>query len=301
MKYRFFTCDVFTEARFGGNQLAVLPEAQGLTGPQMQQITREFNYSETTFVFPPEKGHTRKVRIFTPAQEIPFAGHPNVGTAFVLATTGELGEIRGSRSIVFEEEAGLVDITIREAGGKIVSCELKAPQRVSFGETVSPQLVAGAVSLSTDDIVTSAHPPQEASVGLPFIFTELRNRAALEKPRTNVAGFEAVRKALGDGFRASIYLYARATDGVDIRSRMFAPLSGVPEDPATGSAGCAIAGLLTHLRGESSGEFSYRIEQGVEMGRPSLLQARARKVSGAVEDTWIGGGTVLVSEGFIEV
>src|SRR5215467_958395 len=124
MRYQYYTCDVFTQTRFGGNPLAVLPYAEGLTDEQMQQITREFNYSETTFVFPPEAGHTKKVRIFTPAQEIPFAGHPNVGTAFVLATTGELGEVRASRSIVFEEKAGLVEFVIQEADGKIVSCEL---------------------------------------------------------------------------------------------------------------------------------------------------------------------------------
>lgn len=300
MKYRFFTCDVFTEARFGGNQLAVLPEAGDLSDVQMQQITREFNYSETTFVFPPEKGHTRKVRIFTPTQEVPFAGHPNVGTAFVLAATGALGEIRSSRSVVFEEKAGLVEIAIHEAAGKIASCELKAPQRVSFGETVPKQLIADAASFPVEEIVTTTHEPREASVGLPFIFVELRNREALERLKINMKGFEAVRNALGEGFRASIYLYTRAADGVDVRSRMFAPLSGVPEDPATGSAGCALAGLLTHHQGAASGEFSYRIAQGVEMGRPSLLLARAKKSDGVVEDTWIGGGSVLVSEGFIE-
>jgi trans-2,3-dihydro-3-hydroxyanthranilate isomerase len=300
MKYKFFTCDVFTETAFGGNQLAVLPEAEGLSDAQMQQITREFNYSETTFVFPAEKGHTRKVRIFTPAQEIPFAGHPNVGTAFVLATTGALGEVPSSLSVTFEEKAGLVPITIRAAGGRVTSCELKAPQRVSFGEVVPRQLVADAASFPAEEIVTKTHEPQEVSVGLPFIFVELPGRAALERLRINTNGFEAIRNALGEGFRASVYLYARDSNGVDVRSRMFAPLSGIPEDPATGSAGCGLAGLLAHHQREASGEFSYRIAQGVEMGRPSLLLARAAKSNGIVENTWIGGSSVLVSEGFIE-
>src|SRR6266568_9362842 len=119
MKYRYYTCDVFTETRFGGNQLAVLPRAEGLSQDQMQQITREFNFSETAFVFPAKAGHTRHVRIFTPAAEIPFAGHPNVGTAFVLATIGEFGEINSSLTVTFEEEAGLVSVAIRAEQGKI--------------------------------------------------------------------------------------------------------------------------------------------------------------------------------------
>src|SRR5215813_2616586 len=135
MNYRYVTCDVFTDTRFGGNPLAVLPNADGLSDLQMQQIAREFNYSETTFGFPPETGHTRKVRIFTPAREVPFAGHPNVGTAFVLASIGELGEVRSSLAVTFEEKAGLVPVTIREAHGRITACELKAPQPISFGPT----------------------------------------------------------------------------------------------------------------------------------------------------------------------
>ena len=301
MKYRYFTCDVFTETRFGGNPLAVLPDAVGLSDLQMQQITREFNYSETTFVFPAEKGQTRKVRIFTPAQEVPFAGHPNVGTAFVLATAGALGEIHSSLEISFEEEAGLVPITVSAAGGKITSCELRAPEQVSFGQLLAKHLVASAVSISVEEIVTRTHEPQIVSVGLPFVFVELGDRAALERARINIAGFEAIRDTLGDEIRASLYLYTRDERGADIRARMFALLSGVPEDPATGSAGCAVAGLLTHHNPESSGEYSYRIAQGIEMGRPSALLARARKSRGVVEATWIAGGCVLVAEGFIEV
>jgi trans-2,3-dihydro-3-hydroxyanthranilate isomerase len=302
MKYRYITCDVFTDTRFGGNPLAVLPEASGLSDTQMQQIAREFNYSETTFVFPPEGDHTRKVRIFTPSQEIPFAGHPNVGTAFVLAASGALGKAGSFLTVTFEEKAGVVPVTIAEADGKIVSCELKAPQALSFGETVPSQLVASAVSLQAEDILTRTHPPQIASVGLPFLFVELRDRAALERVRANIKGFEAVRDALSEGHRASLYLYTytRDAEGADIRARMLAPLSGIPEDPATGSAGCAVVGLLTHYRAEASGEFSYRIAQGVEMGRPSILLGRATKSSGVVEATWIAGSCILVMEGLIQ-
>ena len=257
---------MFTETRFGGNQLAVLPKAEGLTPDQMQQITREFNFSESTFVFPASAGHTRRVRIFTPASEIPFAGHPNVGTAFVLATAGEFGEIKSPHhTVVFEEDAGLVQSQFTLQQGKILSCELAAPQPLSLGKTVGTELVASAVSLSPDDIVTDTHAPQICSVGLPFVFTELRDRAALERARINMSGFETLRDL---GVNPQMYLYTRVKDGFDIRARMFAPLSGVPEDPATGSANCTLGGLLADHEQVTSGMFSWRIAQGVEMGRP---------------------------------
>lgn len=298
MKYRFYTCDVFTDTRFGGNPLAVLPHADGLSTELMQQIAREFNYSETSFVFPPKAGHTRHVRIFTPAREIPFAGHPNVGTAFVLASVGELGDIKSSETVTFEEEAGLVEISIQASDGKIASCELTAPQSFSVGETVPPGLVADAIGVEQNDIVTSTHPPQLASVGLPFIMVELRDRSVLERARINMNGFETLAAT---GLMPDIYFYVRANDDFDIRARMFAPLDGVPEDPATGSANCALAGLLAQDDKQTNGNFTWRIAQGVEMGRPSTLIARAEKQDSVVTTTWIGGASVLVSEGMIDV
>lgn len=296
MKYRYYTCDVFTETRFGGNQLAVLPHADGLSAQQMQQIAREFNFSETTFVFPAKADHTRHVRIFTPAREIPFAGHPNVGTAFVLASAGEFGEIKSALTVTFEEEAGLVSVTIHESNGKIASCELTAPQSVSFGKTLPVEVVAAAISVDAKDVVTKTHGPQVASVGLPFIMVELRDRSVLERARISMSGFEALA---AQGVMPDVYLYTRGTDGFDIRARMFAPLSGVPEDPATGSANCVLAGLLAHYSQQPNGSFSWRIAQGVEMGRPSTLIARAEKKDGVVQTTRIGGAAILVSEGTI--
>jgi trans-2,3-dihydro-3-hydroxyanthranilate isomerase len=296
VNYRYYICDVFTETRFGGNQLAVLPQAIGLSTQQMKQIAREFNFSETTFVFPANAGHTRHVRIFTPAREIPFAGHPNVGTAFVLASAGELGEIKSSLTVTFEEEAGLVSVTILESNGKIESCELTAPQSLSFGKTLPVELVAAAISVDPKEVVTKTHGPQVASVGLPFIFVELRDRSVLERARINMSGFEALT---AQDVMPDVYLYIRASDGFDIRARMFAPLSGVPEDPATGSANCTLAGLLAHYNQDRNGSFSWRIAQGVEMGRPSTLIARAEKKDGVVQITRIGGATILVSEGTI--
>ena len=300
MRYRYYLCDVFTHTRFGGNQLAVLPQAEGLSSGQMQQVAREFNFSETTFVFPPEEaGHTNKVRIFTPGAEVPFAGHPNIGTAFVLATTGRLGAIDTTLTVTFEERAGLVPITIRTRPDQSVWCELAAPERLSLGKTVDIQTLAAVLSLTADDIATETHLPQVASVGLPFLFVEVRDRAALERVRVNSEKLETLAT---DSIPSLVHVYTRSEDtDCDIRARMFAPLLGVPEDPATGSANCALAGLLSHYAQRSQGVFDWRIAQGVELGRPSLLEARAEKRRGVVTDTWVGGACVLVGEGWIEV
>jgi len=299
MRYRYYTCDVFTDTRFGGNQLAVLPEAAGLRDEQMQQIAREFNFSESTFVLPPQAGHDRRVRIFTPTGEVPFAGHPNIGTAFVLASMGVFGPLEAPRTVTFEEQAGLVAVAIRKGYGGRISCELTAPQSLTLGRTVAVQSVAAAVSLSTDDIVTTSHAPQVASVGLPFLIAELRDRGALERARPDIAGLEGLVAAGLD--QSDVHLYVRTADGFDIRARMFSPLDGIPEDPATGSANCALVGLLSHLDETANGSFRWRIAQGVEMGRPSVLEARTEKRGGKVVNVWIGGESVPVGEGLIEV
>lgn len=298
MSHRYFICDVFTEIRFGGNQLAVLPDADGLSDAQMQQIAREFNFSESTFVLPARRGHTRRVRIFTPAREVPFAGHPNVGTAFVLATAGELGSVEAEVTVTFEEIAGVVPVTIRRTEHDRIHCELSAPEPLTLGREISSEAVARAVSLSPGDVVTDAHPPRVVSVGLPFVMAELRDRGALERARIRIEGFEAIAAT---GVMPDIHLYVRSGDDFDVRARMFAPLDGVPEDPATGSANCALAGLLSHLDPAPSGTSRWRIAQGVEMGRPSVLEASADKRAGEVVATRIRGASVLVAEGRIEL
>jgi trans-2,3-dihydro-3-hydroxyanthranilate isomerase len=295
-RYRFLTCDVFTESRFGGNQLAVLPDARGLTTAQMQQIAREFNFAESTFVLPSEH-HTRQVRIFTPANEMPFAGHPNVGTAFVLASIGELGTLGPEATVVFDEIAGPVPIRITHRDERIW-CELTAPQPLSIGPACSVALLASAVDLDATDIVTTTHPPQAASVGAPFLFAELRDRDTLRAARPNLEGLEAVSLA---GLPGYVHLYVRSRDDFDIRARMFAPEAGVLEDPATGSANVALAAMLAQLDPRQDGEFAWRIAQGVEMGRPSTLEARAVKARGVVTGAFIGGSCVMVMEGTIDV
>ena len=297
MKVQFYTCDVFTDVRFGGNPLAVLPDATGLSSVQMQQIAREFNFSESTFVLPSHGGYTRNVRIFTPTQEIPFAGHPNIGTAFTLASIGELGNIDEGLNIIFEEKAGPVPISIRQVGADIW-CELKAPESLSLGQSIDLDLIAAALSLVPEDIVTSTHQPIVASVGLPFVIVELDSRLALERARSYLPVIKEIQEL---GVMPDILLYARSGDDFDIRARVFAPLEGVPEDPATGSANCALAALLSHYKTESTGDFSWRIAQGVEMKRPSVLEARSKKRPDSGIDVWVSGTCKMVSEGLIEI
>jgi trans-2,3-dihydro-3-hydroxyanthranilate isomerase len=297
MRYRFLTCDVFTDTRFGGNQLAVLPEASGLSDRQMQRIAREFNYAETTFILPPEQGHTRRVRIFTPMAEVPFAGHPNVGSAFVLATLGELGSLDQPQTITFEEKAGLVPIAVERRNG-LIRCELTAPERLTLGRSIGAELMAGALSLDPEDIVTRTHPPQPASVGLRFLFAELRDRAALQRARPRMDGFDAL---VADGMPPDVLVYVHSRDEFDIRARVFAPMDGIPEDPATGSANGALAALLAGYDRAPSGSYQWRVAQGVEMGRPSVLQLSAEKRDGEVVAARVAGTSVLVAEGEIEV
>jgi trans-2,3-dihydro-3-hydroxyanthranilate isomerase len=300
MPLEFVTVDVFTERRFGGNPLAVVPNGGGLTTAQMQAIAGEFNLSETTFVLPPQDAaHTAQVRIFTPRAELPFAGHPNIGTAFALADRGSVFGRTISDSLVFEETAGLVPLEIWREGTATVGARLKAPRPLSRGKDIAADAVAAACAIAVEDIETRHHMPCIASCGTAFVFAELKTlralRAAQPRPEAFSRNFP-VEDATG------IHLYAHhGSDGVDIRARMFAPLYGVPEDPATGSANLALAALLASLRPEADLALHLRIAQGAEMGRPSLLDAAAEKRDGRVVETRIGGRCVAVMTGMIAI
>ena len=298
MHYRYFICDVFTDKRFSGNQLAVLPEAEGLSDLEMQQIAREFNFSESTFVFPAEYGHTRKVRIFTPTLEVPFAGHPNIGTAFALAQDGTFGDIDKQINVVFEEKVGFVPVSIRYDDRDQIWCELAAPEMLSIGSSMSIKSVASILCLDTTDIVTTTHLPQVASVGLPFLFVELSSISALQRAEVNISQLNKLVTQLGVSY---IHMYFKSADDFDIRARMFAPMDGVPEDPATGSANCALIALLTHYESAPDANNSWRISQGTEIGRPSILNGRTQKRDGKIDGVWIGGNSVLISTGVIEI
>jgi trans-2,3-dihydro-3-hydroxyanthranilate isomerase len=304
MKRRYVTADVFTDRMFGGNPLAVVLDAEGLSTAQMRSIALEFNYSETTFVLPPDNSaHTAKVRIFTPRTEVPFAGHPNVGTAFVLARESPYAAAAAASAsgmFIFEEKAGLVPMKLLREHGDTVGAELRAPEALSRRSVVSPETAAACLSLAPEDIATHIHAPQVVSVGLPFVVVELRNQDALGRSRPNVAAHAELLPL--DGADA-IFAYWRVRDEAPasgetvLHARMFSPLDGIVEDPATGSACAATIALLATLSRDERAELAWRIHQGVDMGRPSLLLGRTLVRNAAVIATHIGGRCVLVHEG----
>ncbi|MEZ5667464.1 MAG: PhzF family phenazine biosynthesis protein [Alphaproteobacteria bacterium] len=299
MPYPYVTVDVFTETAFGGNPLAVVTDARGLDADAMQRIASEFNYSETTFILPPEDpAHTARVRIFTPAREVPFAGHPNVGTALVVAWAGNcLGRPVGD-VVKFEEEAGLVPVAIaRDRNGAARRATLTAPQPLAIGAEVEPSIVSACCGLAVEQVDCTAHRPVSVSVGLPFVVARLTDRAALSAAAPDVGAFRHFAAGMPTP-DLLVYVYTAGDGGrVDYHCRMFAPLDNIMEDPATGSANAALVGLLTQLDERSDCAVELRIAQGEDMGRPSLLLAGARKVFGKVEDIRIGGGAVEMMSG----
>ena len=289
-EFAFETVDVFTTTRFAGNPLAVVIDAQGLDTAAMQRIAREFNLSETTFVLPPaDPVNTAQVRIFTPVHELPFAGHPNVGTALVLAARA----VARPEAMVFEEVAGLVPITF-DWSGEAPRATLDAPQPLSLGETIPAATVAACAGLEAADVLTTLHEPIVAGVGTSFVLAEVTAKAlARAAPDLLAMRAAAQRHPAPPGF--PVHLHARTPAGR--RTRMFAPLSGIIEDPATGSANVALAALLLSLSDAEA--LTVTLEQGVEMGRPSLLHAGARRAPDGVR-AWIGGSAVTVMRGTIQ-
>jgi trans-2,3-dihydro-3-hydroxyanthranilate isomerase len=301
MRYRFITADVFTDRIFGGNPLAVLPDARGLGSGQMQSIAREFNLSETVFVLPPDDpAHDRKLRIFTPAQEVPFAGHPTVGSALVLAATGALELAGETTRITFEEPAGPVPVTIRAPGGKASFAELTAPVAPELHPAPAPDAIAAMLSLTPADLRTDAGLPEFASCGFPLLIVELADAAALGRARLDLTLWQ---RLLADAWSREVYLVSReSTDpAADFQVRMFAPAAGIAEDPATGGAAAALGGWLGRRATPPDGTSRHVIAQGIEMGRPSRLEIAVEKRAGEVAAVRVGGSAVLVSEGAIEV
>ncbi|CAN7353653.1 PhzF family phenazine biosynthesis protein [Bradyrhizobium sp. LjRoot220] len=296
MQRRYITVDVFTDRAFGGNPLAVVLDAGGLSTAQMQAIATEFNYSETTFVLPPaDRANDAQVRIFTVNREIPFAGHPNVGTAFVLATQATKPPAR----LLFEEGAGLVPVEVTSEQGRIVSTEFTAPQPLKRMSQLSAEQAASCLSLSASDVKLDRHPPQIISVGLAFLAVELTSREALRRAKPNAEGFAKIFPCDGSD---AVYFYTRDVPSsekpCDLQARMFHPgASGLSEDPATGSATAACAALLADLDPMKDGDLKLRIGQGVDMGRPSLLLTRVRKQNGAISSIHVGGASVQMMEG----
>jgi trans-2,3-dihydro-3-hydroxyanthranilate isomerase len=301
MQRRYVTVDVFTERQFGGNPLAVVLDAQGLSTGQMQSIASEFNYSETTFVLPPkDASHSTEVRIFTPRSEIPFAGHPNVGTAYVLARSDAART--APRRLIFEEKAGLVPVEILMDGTDVIGAELTAPEPLTRRSRVSIDDVARCLCLESADLKSDEYEPQVISVGLPFLVAELKSREALRRAKPDIAAHAEILPL--DGADA-IYVYTRDTaegdPSCDLAARMFSPLAGIVEDPATGSATVAVAAMLAEEVSERDAEIRMRVGQGVDMGRPSLLLTRVRKRNGKIESAHVGGRCVPVMKGTLDL
>ncbi len=298
MSLSFETVDVFTDTRYGGNPLAVVFGAEGLPTERLQQIAREFNYSETTFVLPPQDpANTAQVRIFSTKREMPFAGHPNVGTAAVVGWRGTLFGRPLGDTVRFEEIAGIVPVALTCEDGTVTATTLTAPEPFSRHQEVAADQVAACLGLEPAAVVTTRHAPVVGSVGLPFILAELSDAEAIRRAQPVAARFADQPEVAANG---AILCYARvAEEGLDIRARMFAPIRNVAEDPATGSACGALMGLLGTLE-PGSGTLKQRIAQGVEMGRPSLIQGAVDHTGGTSTAVRIGGRSVPVMRGSIE-
>ena len=297
MRRRFVTLDVFTDKRFAGNPLAVVLEPEGLETAAMQTIAREFNLSETVFVFPPaDKANRAKLRIFTPARELPFAGHPTVGTAVLL------GRIDGKKESAFglEENVGLVPCRVTSSSADTGRAWFDIPRLpAKEGDAPDAAKLAAALGLSAADMGLDGFPAARWSAGNPFTLVPVRGLDAIGRIRIDLAKFEAT---FGGGTHVGAFVFCRETAerGHSFHARMFAPVSGVHEDPATGSAVAAFAGYLVAHGNYQDGEHVVRIEQGYEMGRPSIMELTLKIGGGKLTGAAIGGGAVIVTEGSIE-
>lgn len=303
MNYLFYTLDVFTDRIFGGNQLAVFPQAKGLDRQQMQLVAREFNFSETVFVLDdPDPDIDRSLRIFTPTREIPFAGHPTIGTAYLLASIGEIPLTKEITFINFKEGVGKIQVKVAAQNNNPAYIELTAAQLPQFGPEAPSNLhLASLLNLEPTDILNNSNNyPQAVSCGIPFLFVPLVDRSALAKAKINLNIWEELLKSY---WASSVYVFTYDTELEEskVRSRMFAPGLGVAEDPATGSAATAIAAYLGIRNPQSDGTLKWQIEQGFSMARPSILFAIASFENGKISSTGVGGTAVLVSEGKMEI
>jgi trans-2,3-dihydro-3-hydroxyanthranilate isomerase len=295
IKRRYAVLDVFTQMPLAGNPLAVVLDSQGLDTAQMQAIAREFNLSETVFVSPPQNAaHRAAVRIFTPAYELPFAGHPTVGTAVYLALQDKADT---THQLILEAPVGPIqcDITVRSDGGQARFAIPKLPQRVDQNATIAQ--VAAALMLAPEDIITTPHQPSAFGAGnAGFAFVPVRNLDALARARLVPHHYQA---AFGELIGVYIYTTETGADDLQFRSRMLDLVNG--EDPATGSAVAAFAGVLAADGEMADGDHNYRIGQGFEMGRPSHIDLSVTIAGGAVRGASISGHAILVAEGVLRV
>jgi trans-2,3-dihydro-3-hydroxyanthranilate isomerase len=295
MRRQFATLDVFTDRRFAGNPLAVVRDAEGLDTAAMQAIAREFNHPETVFVLPPsDPAHRARVRIFTPVRELPFAGHPTVGTAVLL---GRLDGGSAARELVLEEGIGPVRCMVEPIDDQRGRARFALPQLpAEAGDPPDDATIAAALGLSAADIGFRAFRPSRWSAGVAVTFVPVARLECVANYRRDPGKLVA---AFGDG---AVYLFCgeAAEPGHALHARMFAPAMGVPEDPATGAAAAAFAGLLAARGGLADGDHAFAIEQGYEMGRPSVIRLALVITAGKLVSASVGGDAVIVTEGTIE-
>ena len=300
MELKYHLLDVFTEAPFGGNQLAVFPGAEGLDAEAMQRIAGELALSETAFVLPSRRPEAAwRLRIFTPRIELPFAGHPSIGAARLLADLGMVQRAAGEARFALDEEAGLVPVRVRYDTGTEPFAELTAARIPVRGpEPPAVPLLAAMLGIDVQDIDTSGAGPSAWSAGVPFLFVPLRSVAALARARVDL---DQWRTLLSAWWAVHLYLFVPAVPSGDIRARMFAPAMGIGEDPATGAAAAAIAGLLADSAPAGDDTLRWNIRQGVEMGRASLLAVAADRSGGRLTEVRVGGASVRLGDGVLRL
>jgi trans-2,3-dihydro-3-hydroxyanthranilate isomerase len=302
MARRFHTLDVFTGHKLAGNPLAVVHDSDGLDTPAMQAIARELNLSETVFVLPPDDlVNTARIRIFTPAYELPFAGHPTVGAAVLLASLRAPELVRGSGVVVaLEETIGLIKAEVRQTQGRAARAIFDLPKTPTIvpDPPRDPGLIATALGIDRQEILAGAHHPANASGGVPYTMVPLASLEALA--RAVSAPTPAFAAAFGGTSHPCCYLYVR-TGANSWRTRMFAPLAGILEDPATGSAAAAFAATLMAFETPADGQHQHVLTQGVEMGRPSEIVLTLQVEGGNLASASIGGEAVIISEGVLHL
>ncbi len=296
MQLRYHILDVFTDQAFSGNPLAVVMDADGLNQGQMQKIAREFNLSETVFVQSPQSETALvRARIFTPGREVPFAGHPTVGTACLLSELGIAAPGEDQR-FVLDEGIGPVPVRVRRAEGRPPYAELTTAQLPEYGpDAPDDATLAQMLGIEVDDIGSEGERPRTVSCGLPFLLVPLR---APEVLAGIVVDQGLWRSVLAGHWAQELYVYARGYEG-ELRTRMFAPAMGILEDPATGSAAAALGGALASESPIVEGRLQWVVHQGLEMGRPSQLHVSAERAGSAVLCVRVGGYAVRVAEGML--
>lgn len=299
MRHHFYTLDVFTERPYTGNPLAVVLDAESIPDERMQTIAAEFNLSETVFVMPPARpGNAARVRIFTPRAELPFAGHPTIGTALLLAKQQLGGFDAAEPMLVLEEGVGDVPVDIRIEQGVPRVATMSVPRLPERGPAPPDKAeLAAMLSLSVHDLLPE-HPPCGWSCGVPFLFIAVRDRASVGRAKLRTDIWE---KLLMNWWAPSVFVFSFDTESIaaQVHARMFAPAFGIAEDPATGGAVSALAGYLRDPAA-ANGNFRWLVEQGYEMGRPSQLELEARVTSGRISSVRVGGRAVVMSEGWID-